>query len=92
MYLTKMEKLPLGKWVHVAGTCDGSVVRVYMDGVLVGTLERTGGIKTNNYPLMLGSYEENHAAHFKGLLDEVRLYKRALNAAEISILATKFKK
>ena len=63
-----------------------------MDGVLVGTLERTGGIKTNNYPLMLGSYEENHAAHFKGLLDEVRLYKRALNAAEISILATKFKK
>jgi hypothetical protein len=86
------EKVPLGQWVHVAGTCDGSFVRVYMDGVLTGTLERRGVIKTNNYPLMLGSYEENHAAHFKGLLDEVRLYKRALNAQEISGLAAEFKK
>ncbi|MEI7947489.1 MAG: LamG-like jellyroll fold domain-containing protein [bacterium] len=84
--------VPLGQWVHVAGTCDGSVVRVYMDGVLAGTLERTGAIKTNNYPLMLGSYEENHTAHFKGLLDEVRLYKRALNAEEISRLAAEFKR
>jgi hypothetical protein len=86
------EKLPLGQWVHVAGTCDGSFVRVYMDGVLTGTLERAGSIKTNNCPLMLGSYEENHAAHFKGLLDEVRLYKRALNAEEISLLAAEFKR
>lgn len=86
------KKLPLGQWVHVAGTCDGAVVRVYMDGVLAGSLERTGAIKTNSYPLMLGSYEENHAAHFKGLLDEVRLYKRALNADEISRLAAEYKR
>jgi hypothetical protein len=34
-------------------------------------------------PLVLGSYYVNHAAHFDGLLDEVRLYGRALTPEEI---------
>lgn len=85
-------KLPLGQWVHVAGTCDGSVVRVYMDGVLEGTLERQGPIKPNTCKLMLGSYEENHTAHFKGLLDEVRLYNRVLKDEELTRLAVEINK
>ena len=75
--------LPTGRWVHLAGTFDGHSLCVFMDGELCGTLERPGPAKTNSFPLCLGSYTPDHPAHFEGLLDEVKLYSRALSPGEI---------
>jgi hypothetical protein len=75
--------LPTGRWVHLAGTFDGKMLRIYVDGVQRGTMERPSPVKPNNFHLCLGNYEEKHAAHFIGLLDEVRLYSRALSADEV---------
>jgi len=75
--------LPTGRWVHVAGTCDGKTMRIYVDGEERGSMERPGPIKANEFHLCLGNFEEKHAAHFTGLLDEVRLYGRALSADEV---------
>ena len=75
--------LPTGRWVHLAGTFDGRIMRIYVDGVERGALERPGPIKPNDFHLCLGSYETDHPAHFTGLLDEVKLYNRALSAEEI---------
>ena len=47
-------------------------------------MERPGPIKPNDFHLCLGNYEVDHEAHFEGLLDEVRLYARALSAAEVA--------
>lgn len=79
--------LPTGRWVHLAGTFDGTTMRLYVDGSEAGLMERPGPVKPNSFPLCLGSYTPGHAAHFAGLLDEVRLYDRALTAAEIARLA-----
>jgi hypothetical protein len=76
--------LPTGRWVHLAGTFDGTTMRIYVDGLERGSLERPGPVKPNDFVLCLGSYEAGHQAHFTGLLDEVRLYGRALTAAEIA--------
>lgn len=70
--------LPTGRWVHLKGTFDGQHLRIYIDGELCGTLPRPGPVGANNLPIYLGSYAEKHAAHFKGLLDEVKIYNRAL--------------
>ncbi|MGD0091755.1 MAG: LamG-like jellyroll fold domain-containing protein [Planctomycetota bacterium] len=75
--------LPVGRWVHLAGTFDGKMMRIYMDGEERGVLERPGEIKPNDFHLCLGNYELGHAAHFAGLLDEVKLYGRALGADEV---------
>lgn len=75
--------LPASRWVHLAGTFDGRVMRLYVDGTLHGELARPGPIKPNDFSLILGSYEEDHPAGFHGLLDEVKLYHRALSAEEI---------
>jgi hypothetical protein len=75
--------LPTGKWVHLAGTFDGKMMRLYMNGEECGTMERPGAIKPNDFHLCLGNYEEKHAAFFTGLLDEVKLYNRALSADEV---------
>jgi hypothetical protein len=82
--------LPTGRWVHVAGTCDGKTMRIYVDGEERGTMERAGPVKPNDFHLCLGNYEVKHAAHFKGLLDEVKLYGRALTAEEVKAHAGKF--
>lgn len=75
--------LQTGKWVHIAGTYDGTRMRIYVNGEEHGSMERTGPIHPNTFPLCLGSYDADHPAHFTGLLDEVKLYDRALTASEI---------
>ena len=82
-HLTARDALPTGRWVHLVGTFDGTTMRIYVDGEERGTLARPGPVKPNAFPLCLGSYEAGHKAHFTGLLDEVRLYGRALTADEV---------
>jgi len=82
-HLTANASLPTGRWVHLAGTFDGRTMRLYMDGKECGTMERPGPLKPNDFHLCLGTYEVGHAAHFTGLLDEVKLYGRALTADEV---------
>ena len=44
---------------------------------------RPGPVRPNEFRICLGSYEASHRAHFTGLLDEVKLYDRALSGAEV---------
>lgn len=82
-HLTAKAPLPAGRWVHLAGTFDGQTMRLYMDGEEQGSLARPGPLQPNTKPLCLGNYDARHAAHFTGLLDEVKLYGRALSAEEV---------
>ncbi|MBI5831945.1 MAG: glycoside hydrolase family 99-like domain-containing protein [Armatimonadetes bacterium] len=82
-HLSAAEPLPTGRWVHLAGTFDGRTMRIYMDGVEKGTMDRPGPIKPSKLHLVLGNYEVSHAAYFHGLLDEVKLWSRALSADEV---------
>lgn len=91
-HLTASQPLPLGRWVHLAGTFDGQRIRLYVDGQLAGTLDRPGQLKPCPSPLYLGNYALNHRAHFVGLLDEVQLYDRALGEEEIGGLSRVGKK
>lgn len=77
------EALPVGTWVALAGTFDGRTVRIYMNGEVCGEQPRSGRIGKNNFPIFLGSFAPAHSAHFEGLLDEVKLYNRALSAEEL---------
>jgi hypothetical protein len=76
------------RWIHMAGTYDGSLIRLYVDGVEIGSQPLTGKIQVDGNPVTIGG-EENGAVsqvvdgEFDGRIDEVRLYNRALSAAEI---------
>ncbi|MFM8415482.1 MAG: LamG-like jellyroll fold domain-containing protein, partial [Planctomycetota bacterium] len=82
-HLTAPEPLPLGRWVHLAGTFDGHTMRLYVDGAEVATLDRPGPIHRSHFELVLGGFAPGHRSRFQGLLDEVRLFSRALSADEI---------
>jgi hypothetical protein len=72
-------------WHLVTGTFDGTTGRLYIDGALVSSETFTAPLNTN-FPLYIGrAYAGNGWAWF-GVIDEVRLYNRALTAPEVASL------
>jgi hypothetical protein len=80
--LNGTSQLPLDQWSHLAATYDGAAIRLYVDGTQVATIARTGSITTSAGALSLGG-NGVHGEFFQGLMDEVRVYNRALTAVEI---------
>ena len=83
----------VNRWIHLAGTYDGSIMRLYVDGVEIGSQAISGIIPVDDNPVTIGA-EENEdipqdvVGEFEGLVDEVRLYNRALTASEIQEIFT----
>jgi hypothetical protein len=76
---------PINRWVHVAATYDGSVARLYRDGTNVSSVPVTGLIATNPRPFFIGRTEggSNGPDFWRGRMDEVRVWNRALTPEEI---------
>ncbi len=74
--------LALNIWTHVAVTYNASILRLYVNGSQVNTRAVSGPIVTSSNPLRLGG-NTVWGEYFDGVLDEVRVYNRALSAAEI---------
>ncbi|MBI5830741.1 MAG: LamG domain-containing protein, partial [Armatimonadetes bacterium] len=72
-----------GQWNQVAATYDGATMRVYLNGREVGPGKAVAtAIRTNTEPLRfgwLGSY-----GFFNGDVRDIRLYRRAMSAAEVA--------
>lgn len=73
-------------WQHVACTYDGAFKRVYVNGVEIGAYARTGAITTTN-TVSIGGHINATDRNFRGELDDVRIYNRALTAQEIYRMA-----
>ncbi len=76
-----------GEWTFVSATYDGQAMRLFVDGRRVGMMPKSGSIATA--PSMLAAIGNQPAGDrsFDGLIDEVRLYSRALSRAELDIVA-----
>jgi Concanavalin A-like lectin/glucanases superfamily/Galactose oxidase-like, Early set domain/Bacterial Ig domain len=69
-------------WTHLAATYDGSTLRMYVNGVAVGSKAMTGSLIKSTGGLRIGG-NTVWGEWFKGRLDDVRVYSRALSASEI---------
>jgi hypothetical protein len=72
-----------GSWHHVAMTLSGGTLRGYINSIEVGSLTGIGAITANGIDLAIGAYRDGNAEFFKGVIDDVRIYDRALTADEI---------
>ena len=82
---TNIMILELETWYHVALTWEGANYIVYVDGEEVASGTYTGLAAIHDFAWIGndGNPETEGVEAFGGLLDEVRIYNRALNAAEI---------
>lgn len=77
----------LDTWYHLAIVRDGNDYSIYVDGKEVSTSVDTRTIPNPNAPLLFGDAESQHPErNFRGVLDEIRIYNRALSSDEINIL------
>ena len=74
--------LTLNTWTHLASTYDGTTLRLYVNGTLAGSRAVNGSIETSSDPLYIGGNRQ-WREDFQGQIDDVRIYNRALSAAEI---------
>jgi concanavalin A-like lectin/glucanase superfamily protein len=77
--------VPTGSWHHVAGTFNGTELAIYIDGKPAGSAAVSGSLSpSTGTNLMVGADPINPVSKFTGAVDEVRVYSRALSAAEIA--------
>jgi Concanavalin A-like lectin/glucanases superfamily/Right handed beta helix region len=69
-------RLPRRRWSHLAATFDGKRLRVYVNGRLKRSRAVGGKLRTNGRALRIGQ-------GFKGRIDDVRIWRTALKAAEL---------
>jgi hypothetical protein len=77
--------LQTGVWIHGAVTYDGSTMRIYKDGLQIASLAVSGSINTSgSVPVWIGRNPDGTNT-FHGIIDDVRIYSRALTASEIQL-------
>ncbi len=74
--------LTANSWHHIAGTYDGSWMRLYVNGTEVAALARTGALAKNSLNLLFGNSPQTNQP-FNGAIDEVRIWSRALSGVEL---------
>jgi hypothetical protein len=84
---------PPGSFYHVTGTYDGTTLKLYVNGALEGQLTESITIQYDSaVPWTIGSTSSYIRSvgvprTWNGVIDEVKLFNRALNANEISVAA-----
>ncbi|MBS4027562.1 MAG: VCBS repeat-containing protein, partial [Ignavibacteriales bacterium] len=76
------------EWHHLAGVWDGTIVKIYVDGVLwhqeFGDTTKT--VASNNFPTLIGSmYTPTGNVYFRGEIDEVRFSDKARQPSEFNL-------
>jgi hypothetical protein len=76
------------RWRHIAATWDGRTFNLYVDGFLDATCETTGEVQPSDEALCVAVADAPwlSTVYFHGVIDEVRVYNRALTKAEINEL------
>jgi hypothetical protein len=74
---------PLNQWIHVVLTYTSSSLNCYINGILKGSDTSPGKLTGNSNPIIIAGYPSTPTTFFNGIIDEVRIYNRALSAEEI---------
>lgn len=76
-----------GNWHHIAGTYDGSAMRLYIDGQEAGSRAASLNLSGGSPPdLVIGNLRTSgtYTEAFDGVMDEVAVWDEALSATEIA--------
>lgn len=82
---------PSGTWQHVVATFDSSTgaMCVYVNGQLVGSMTGPTSLLTSSHEVSIGNRQSAAAAYnlpLTGMIDDARIYRRALNAFDVQQL------
>jgi len=79
-YAEQAVTVPLNTWVHLAATYDGATLRLYRDGQWVASTAVAGSMAQCSGVSAVGSRSDGVNHRFPGVIDDVRMFDRALSA------------
>lgn len=79
-----------GVWQHFAITCSPTQMNIYLNGLLVNTLNGNYSLTNNTANTRIGGnvVNQNNNSWFRGAIDEVRFYNRVITQDEIDFLSS----
>ena len=84
---TSSENLNAGTWYHLAGTYDGDVIRIYVNGIETGSNDITDAVivSASSTPVYIGAGKNGASLNrvFAGQLDEIKIFNYALTQQQI---------
>jgi hypothetical protein len=83
---SKNEITKNNNWYHVAVTYDKSIVKFYINGVINDSAQLTTSTPTTTHPVRIGTTTSKNAGFFKGEIDDLGIWNRALEYSEIEDL------
>jgi hypothetical protein len=84
-YIDGTTPLVVNQWRHVVGRWNGTTMNIYINGIKqIETATISAPISTNNNSVLFGYLDESPYYHYGGLIDDVRIYSRALTNDEIN--------
>jgi len=87
---SKAKALSDGKWYHLASSFDGKNLILYVDGRKVGEHlnDHALDVNTHDQSVRFGGNVSNENFKFRGVIDDVRIYRKALDESDIKRLAS----
>jgi len=82
------DPIQVNQWYCVVNTFENGVEKMYLNGVLVsqGTVPFNNATFCSNTNFVIGSWWQNDPIRFRGKMDDIRFYNRALNEDEVNAL------
>ncbi|VVB57863.1 Right handed beta helix region [Candidatus Anstonella stagnisolia] len=88
-FSTSPSNISMNAWSHIVAYKSGTTMGLYVNGVLVNTTAISGTFSNNAFEFDVGRRSRTDSGcprYFNGSIDDVRIFNRALSAAEISAL------
>jgi hypothetical protein len=84
-YLISWSYTPLNQWTHIVYTWTGNMAYSYINGKYIGSQSIANNIpSTAGYTMELGHLNDHALSYLQGKLDDVKIWNRALSAAEVA--------
>jgi hypothetical protein len=77
------------QWYTIAYTYDGTTAKFYVNGALASSIPNTSPVTftPNSFNILIGKHENPlYPYYFKGVIDEIRIYNRAITNQEVGYL------
>ena len=92
-YADRRHAAKLYTWYHITGTYDGAMIRLYVDGEEICNVPQTGPRRMPEAPMTISGYIHRSGQlidEITGMIDDVRVYNRALSPSEIRSIYQQF--
>ncbi|HSN62393.1 MAG TPA: LamG domain-containing protein, partial [Ferruginibacter sp.] len=87
-YVNTGGTLPNNQWYCVVATFENGIMKIYLNGALIQTTTASFNNLNicSNADVQIGSWWNGDKQRFKGKIDDIRFYNRAINATEVAAL------